>query len=190
MFAKRAFAFDDDDLVEINPKFSKPKFLEVKSSLLRRLTGIAFLYTFMEPARRLEPVINGNKVSISPITFKDDHTATYASSMIVALKTLKAGGAEGQVTLQSVFSPEAKLVVFTRYGTNPSDKRKSLQRNVTAQLAIAHYLFFTGKDKKEVPTARHIKNIILDPNDDDYSSDDSTESKGEYDEIKPTCSLL
>lgn len=188
-FAKGAFSFDEDDLAEINPKFNKPKFLEVKSSLLKRLTGIAFLYTFMEPARRLEPVINDNKVRIRPITFKDNHTATYASSMIVALKTLKAGGAEGEVTLQSVFSPEANLVVFTKYATNPSDKRKSLQRNVTAQLGIAHYLFFSGKNKKEAPTLRQIKNIILDP-DDGYSSDDSTESKGKYNKIKPTCNLL
>lgn len=197
-FAYHPFAFKRETLVDINSKFEEKSFDSMISLYCRYLTGIAFLYTFFEPARRLEAEIKEEPRKLVITNVRVNQGFMHVANMITALKSLyEAGDATG---VQAAFSPQSNLVLFTQKGVSRSSKKKkseSAHETISSSMHYAQPFFVppdttegeqysedesASDDEAEVPDIYQVKSLFFAAEAFD-ERDDSPDSDGEYDEI-------
>lgn len=163
-FSDGIFEFDESHLKSINPKFNTE---ELKSSVpyfCRYLTGLAFLYVYYEPSRRLQVYEKKKKFEVH-----GSEKTIFAASMITILKLLNEGKVK---SLEEAFSPDSEYIIFTRKAVSQLIKKPSPE---IVALVNFNFLRITKKHGKDTLSPTEQRNYYLNPNSDEPTTSEEYE---------------
>lgn len=170
-FGEKIFAFKQNHLKEINPKFNSKELHSSIPYYCKYLTGLAFLYVYYEPSRRLRLHKTKNKFEVHGA-----EETIFAASMISILKLLR----DGYISkLEDVFSPDSDYIIFTRQAVSQIIKKPSPEIQALVDL---NFLRITKKHGKDTLNPSEQRHYYLNPNSEqaidteEYEGDDFTYS--------------